>query len=66
MRDPNRIPAVLEAVRVAWEENPDLRLGQLVSNAASRAGHRDSFTVEDGPLVSHLRAVDQQWEGDNE
>lgn len=66
MRDPNRIPAVLEAVRIAWEENPDLRLGQLVSNAASRAGHRDSFTVEDGPLVSHLRAVVQPAAGVDE
>ncbi len=30
MRDPNRIPRILEQLRVAWEQSPDLRLTQLV------------------------------------
>lgn len=34
MRDPNRIPRMLEALHIAWENNPDWRLGQLVKNAA--------------------------------
>lgn len=33
MRDPNRIPTILELLRQAWESNPDQRLGQLVINA---------------------------------
>jgi uncharacterized protein YihD (DUF1040 family) len=34
MRDPKRIPEVLEAVRKVWEKDPDQRLGQLLLNAA--------------------------------
>lgn len=34
MRDPNRIPEILETVKTLWEANPDLRLGQLIINAA--------------------------------
>ena len=30
MRDPERIPKVLEAIREVWERNPNLRLGQIV------------------------------------
>jgi hypothetical protein len=29
MRDRARIAPMLDALRVAWEANPDLRLGQL-------------------------------------
>ena len=30
MRDPKRIPEMLEAIRDVWEAHPDLRLGQLI------------------------------------
>ena len=33
MRDPARIDDVLAALRAAWQESPDLRLGQLIVNA---------------------------------
>ena len=33
MRDPARIPRILEALRVEWERMPDMRLGQLLINA---------------------------------
>ena len=33
MRDPARIDDVLAALRTAWVESPDLRLGQLIVNA---------------------------------
>lgn len=32
MRDPNRIPRILEMLEIVWRESPDLRLGQLLSN----------------------------------
>lgn len=32
MRDPARIPQMLAVLEVAWEDNPDLRLGQLLGN----------------------------------
>ena len=37
MRDPARINEVLEALRAAWQLDPDLRLGQLIVNAARPA-----------------------------
>jgi len=33
MRDPARIPRMLETIRKVWETHPDLRLGQLLVNA---------------------------------
>lgn len=49
MRDPERIPRILEKLRILWEKTPDVRLGQLVENAkyASRSYDIDTFSVED-------------------
>ncbi len=33
MRDPARIGPTLDTLREVWEENPDMRLGQLIYNA---------------------------------
>lgn len=46
MRDPNRIPRVLEALRQAWQRHPDWRFGQVVSNSLG-AGPQDVFFPED-------------------
>ena len=56
MRDPDRIPEMLELLRKVWQRHPDLRLGQLVFNAArmSDAGIEDVFSVEDGSLRKGL------------
>jgi uncharacterized protein YihD (DUF1040 family) len=32
MRDVKRIDVMIELLRIAWHNNPDMRLGQLVSN----------------------------------
>lgn len=32
MRDPERIPEILNRLRTVWEKHPDLRLGQLIEN----------------------------------
>lgn len=32
MRDPARIPRIMEKLQQAWETSPDLRLGQLLIN----------------------------------
>ena len=47
-RDPARIDIVLAALRAYWTANPDLRLGQIVVNAASGG---DPFSVEDEVLM---------------
>lgn len=59
MRDPNRIPVILEALRKEWEASPDLRLCQLVSNIASvneakAIVSQDVYYIEDTEFMRDL------------
>lgn len=55
MRDPNRIPIILEKLRQVWEAAPDLRLVQLISNTARKSSLPvDSFNLEDNVLEASL------------
>lgn len=56
MRDPKRIDPLLEELRKYWKNNPDLRLGQIISNTARIAGHSDPFFIEDGDMLLTLQA----------
>jgi uncharacterized protein YihD (DUF1040 family) len=57
MRDPARIPILLEALRVAWEKNPDLRLTQLLVNTLD-ARPNAIFYVEDDITLARLKGED--------
>lgn len=61
MRDPARIERVLGLIRAIWTRYPDLRLGQLMEMAASRANgpgpEIDRFYMEDDLLESGLRSL---------
>lgn len=57
MRDPARIPVVIEALRAYWLAHPDMRLGQIIANAV----HSNVFYIEDGNLKD---AVNKMWEWD--
>lgn len=66
MRDPNRIPQILEKVRRLWEANPDWRLGQLLINAIDRvapfpSGQRRFFYLEDEILGQGLDSLDERY-----
>ena len=52
MRDPARIDEMLEILREVWLQEPDLRLGQLIFNAARmrEPGLQDIYSVEDSTL----------------
>jgi len=54
MRDPNRIPVILESLRVAWQRYPDMRLGQLLVSVAGEAFERQAFYFEDDDWVEKL------------
>ena len=56
MRDPSRIPVMLEKLKIVWEHCPDLRLGQLVENAKFASPHHklDTFSAEDDALEKGL------------
>lgn len=57
MRDPKRIDRMLEILRKYWLANPDLRLGQIVSNMTG--SHPSVFYIEDHDMEHAIRnAVD--------
>lgn len=58
MRDPARIDDVLAALRAAWAESPDLRLGQLIVNAVRPTNPcPEVFYTEDEALVRGLNSL---------
>jgi len=59
MRDINRIEPILELVRELWIAYPDLRLGQLILNAAVISGWKtnDVFYIEDDQLAHGIKAL---------
>jgi len=59
MRDPARIDRILAALGEYWKANPDLRLGQIVVNAARSVGGHDAatFYVEDDAIEQALSAL---------
>ena len=60
MRDPARIDDVLAAVRAAWAESPDLRLGQLIVNAVRPTNPcPEVFYTEDDALVQGLKGFQE-------
>ena len=55
MRSPARIDEILSALRAAWEESPDLRLGQLIVNAVRpTAPCPEVFHARDEDLLRRL------------
>ena len=58
MRNPKRIQPILKIISEVWEQVPDLRLGQIISNAAilsdKPSNNLDFFYFEDEDLYSGL------------
>jgi uncharacterized protein YihD (DUF1040 family) len=58
-RDPARINVVLDKLREVWGRNPDLRLAQLILNAAGAVGPcSDFFYLEDEVLLHGLAILE--------
>ncbi len=57
MRDPERIPTIVEELERIWRLHPDWRLGQLISNLAAWADPtRDVvWDIEDDALLAEIR-----------
>lgn len=61
MRDPKRIPEILNELKGVWSSFPDLRLGQLIINAAgmwdmsAMDAERKLYYMEDEQLIKLLR-----------
>jgi hypothetical protein len=58
MRDPARIDEIIDLLRDAWHQHPDLRLGQFVVSLLEydRPAHA-AFYVEDDLAQKFLRAM---------
>lgn len=54
MRDPARIPQMLELVKTIWEKNPQLRFGQLILNVCAVT---ELYMMEDADLAKYLKEV---------
>lgn len=64
--DLGRISPILDALNEAWRTNPELRLGQLISNLADSGGTADTYYVTDDVLLEALRRWNKpeprEWE----
>ena len=65
MRDPKRIPVVLELILKYWEKHPDLRIFQVmnilqykINEARGVSGDRDLFYLEDEELIRLLKDIE--------
>jgi hypothetical protein len=55
MKDPNRIPAILAKIEKLWEEQPDLRLMQLLINVLRPEDPcSELYSIEDTKLEKRL------------
>ena len=54
MRNPNRIPQILQEIQKIWEKYPDFRLGQLISNAF-RDGGDNFYFIEDDHFLNQIK-----------
>jgi len=52
MRDPKRIPKMLNELKGIWSTFPDLRLGQLLVNVTERSS---LYYIEDDELMKKIR-----------
>ena len=56
MRNPDRIPEILKELEKFWEQVPDWRLGQVISNCSYElTGNSDPFYIEDEALLTLLK-----------
>lgn len=64
MRDPDRIKKILDTLERAWTLNPELRLGQLIVNAARPAAPcPEVFYIEDDKLLDGLLEFEKRGQG---
>ena len=63
MRDKNRMPLILMELEKIWNENPDLRLGQLIMMATRPKGTcPEVFYIEDEDMLRGIMAIGRKVE----
>jgi len=63
MRDKNRIPKILKHLEEIWNENPDLRLGQLIMIATRpKSTCPEVFSIEDEDILKGIKSIGKKSE----
>jgi hypothetical protein len=66
MRDINRIPEILKELEKVWMENPDYRLGQLITVATRPSiSHPTTFYIEDDKMLNGLKSFGTEEANEN-
>lgn len=62
-RTPERIPAIMKTLQEVWRENPDLRLGQILSIAGESMDifYKEDMQIMDGLWKNFLAASREKW-----
>jgi hypothetical protein len=55
MRDPKRIPVILEMLGNIWKKYPDMRLGQLIENVVDNP--TVLYYIEDDRLIQSIESL---------
>lgn len=63
MRDKNRIPKILNKLEQIWKENPDLRLGQIITIATRpKNACPEVFFIEDEDILKGIQSIGKESE----
>lgn len=65
MRDPKRIPEILNTLQEIWEKVPDWRFFQLISNIPWKDMQKDSFFYEDDKTLASLKAYLEKFKDES-
>ena len=61
MRDISRIPEILKELERVWRDNPDFRLGQLLTVASKPSSpHPTTFFIEDEKMLEGLKSLGEK------
>ncbi len=61
MRDINRIPEIIEELEKVWRDNPDFRLGQLITVVSRPSDpHPTTFYIEDDKILEGLKSFGEE------
>lgn len=68
MRDPKRIPEIINLLQKHWEKYPDLRFFQMTEDLGERVRNQkksicDLFYMEDDELLQVLKNIEKIEEG---
>ncbi len=73
MRDPNRIPAILNELSILWKKSPDMRLCQLLTYVETKIAERehrdpngDLFNLDDRLVLEALQEINSRATNDDD